>query len=313
MNKNSGDDDQARICPACRGTQTWVVLDNPIDYEYDVVMPRPFRILGCKVCESQWLYPRPSVDELIEFYPDDYHAYNDDHGFVASVLVGVRGWLRAQQYAGYLPNAGGFVFDLGAGDCRHFREISASGKHHCAGVEINAEMAEQARSAGFDVESGTLEEIDITRHLDKYHIVSMNHVLEHVLDPTEVLQKSFSMLISGGRLIGQLPTVSSWEVRAFSDCWAGYHFPRHTQLFSRQGLVSVLESCGFSDVVVRSTPHVQSSLSVQNFMVKKFGRKGMSMGRKPYFGMLLLASLPVEVLAFLLNSSGVVNFEAIRR
>lgn len=308
----STEDISAALCPACGAGTPGVAIASPVDYEYGVSTGRPFCILGCQACKSQWLYPRPNVDELVAFYPPDYHAYHDDHGLIASILVAVRARLRARQYQSLLPESGGSLFDVGAGDCRHFRELSGNGRHHFAGVEINPEMAERARAAGFDVETGVLENIGIERHLESYHAISMNHVLEHVLDPAEVVERTFRMLRPGGRLVGQLPTISSWEPHAFGGCWAGYHFPRHTQIFSRTGLTRLLESCGYQDVKVSSTPHVQTALSIQNWLVKQRGRGGLSMGRAPYFGLLLLASLPVEAIAFLFNQSGVVNFEAVR-
>jgi SAM-dependent methyltransferase len=300
------------MCPACGGVAPDVAITNPVDYEYGVESARAFCILACQACETQWLYPRPEVEELVSFYPPDYHAYHDDHGLIASMLVAVRAWLRARQYRRLLPAEGGALFDVGAGDCRHFRELSGTGQHRFAGVEIHPQMAERARAAGFDVETGVLEEMDIERHLGCYHAVSMNHVLEHVLDPREVVERTFQMLRPGGRLIGQLPNISSWEPRAFGGCWAGYHFPRHTQIFSRSGLTRLLQSCGFEDVQIRSAPHVQTALSIQNWIVQQRGRGGISMGRAPYFGLLLLVSLPVEAIAFVLNQSGVVDFEAVR-
>lgn len=308
----SAEDISGELCPACGKGAPGVAIASPVDYEYGVETGRPFCILGCRSCESQWLYPRPEVEELVAFYPPDYHAYHDDHGLIASLLVALRARLRARQYRALLPASGGSLFDVGAGDCRHFRELSGTGHHHFAGVEIHPEMAERARAAGFDVETGILEDMDIERHLDSYHAISMNHVLEHVLDPMEVVERTFRMLRPGGRLVGQLPTISSWEPRAFGGCWAGYHFPRHTQIFSRTGLTRLLESCGFEDVKLSSAPHVQTALSVQNWLVKRRGRGAISMGRAPYFGPLLLASLPVEAIAFLLNQSGVIDFEAVR-
>src|SRR6185369_5691375 len=106
-----------------------------------------------------------------------------------------------------------------------------------AGVEINPEMAERARAHGYDVETGTLERMDLTRHTGRYDIVSMNHVLEHVNDPREVVRRTHSLLKPGGWVVGQLPTKSSWEYRAFRGRWAGYHYPRHLQIFTREALV----------------------------------------------------------------------------
>jgi len=181
-----------------------------------------------------------------------------------------------------------------------------------AGVELNVEMAARARARGYDVETGTREEIDLGRHLERYHVVSMNHVLEHVVDPGEALRRARAILAPRGRLVGQIPTLTSWEHGAFRGAWAGYHFPRHLQVFSRRGLVRLLESSGFADVTLRSTLHVQTALSVQNWLVGRGLRSRLQFGRASYFGILLLLSLPVELVAFLADRSGVVDFTARR-
>lgn len=299
-------------CPVCQADDGRSVWANPADYEYGVVPQRPFRFLACAACGTEWLDPRPTPDELVRFYPPGYHAYNDDHGALATALVALRARLRARQYRALLPPSGGWLFDVGAGDCRHFSELSRLAGFSFAGVEINAAMAERAREQGYDVESGTLEAMDLARHLNRYHIVSMNHVLEHVLDPREVVRRTFAMLAPGGHVIGQLPTRSSWEPRAFGPAWAGYHFPRHLQIFSRPALTRLLEEAGFVDVRLKSTPHVQTALSTQNWLVRRGLRSRLQYGRARYFGLLLLLSLPIEMVAALCNQSGVIDFQARR-
>ena len=106
--------------------------------------------------------------------------------------------------------------------------------------------------------------------------------------------------------------VSTWEHRAFRGTWAGYHYPRHLQLFSRAGLTRLLADSGFVDVQLRSTPHAQTALSVQNWIVSRGWRPRLRFGRAPFFGPLLLLSLPIEVGAFLLDRSGVIDFSARR-
>jgi SAM-dependent methyltransferase len=298
-------------CPTCLATRWQVTWENPVDYEYAVVPARKFRFLTCDECGSEWLDPRPDGPELISFYPPGYHAYHDDHGRVASALVAMRARLRARQYRTLLPASEGWLFDVGAGDCRHFAELGRLG-FSFAGVEINAAMAERARQQGYDVESGTLEEMDLTRHLGRYDIVSMNHVLEHVLDPREVVRRAWSILKPGGHLIGQLPTRTSWEYPFFGSTWAGYHYPRHTQIFSRPALVRLFEDAGFIGVRLKSAPHVQTALSTQNWLVSRGAGSTLRFGRARYFGALLMLSLPIELVAAFRDRSGVIDFTAQR-
>jgi SAM-dependent methyltransferase len=297
------------VCQACGGRAESVSLSQPVDYEYRVVPKREFCYRRCSSCRSEWLDPRPSERELVEFYPGDYHAYNDDHGLIAAVLVRVRGWLRSRFYRSLLPGTKGSLFDVGAGDCRHFGELRRSADWHFAGVEIQPDLAERGRAAGYDVETGTLESIELHRHHEKYDVVSMNHVLEHVLDTEEVMRRAYALLRPGGWLIGQLPTNSAWEA-AFGSTWAGYHYPRHLQVFSRRGLLELMQRAAFANTRVKSAPHCQTAISVQNYLLARGARLPLRHGRTSIYGGLLLATLPFEAVAWAFNRSGTIDFRA---
>jgi SAM-dependent methyltransferase len=296
-------------CQACGGVAEQVSLPAPVDYEYRVVPARPFCYRRCVDCGTEWIDPRPSERELVDFYPGDYHAYNDDHGLVAAALVGARALVRGRFYKSLLPGKKGALFDVGAGDCRHFGELKRSAEWEFAGVEIQPELAERGRAAGYDVETGTLESMSIDRHRERYDVVSMNHVLEHVLDPAEVIRRAYRLLRPGGWLVGQLPTNSSWEA-AFGGTWAGYHYPRHLQVFSRRGLTGLMERASFTRPGVRSAPHCQTAISLQNYLIARGAKLSVKHGRTSIYGALLFATLPFELLAWAFNRSGTVDFRA---
>jgi len=282
------------------------------DLEYFVSPRRPTPVWRCSDCRSQFLSPRPTDDELPDLYPDDYHAYNEDHGAVARLLVGARAKKRAAFYEELAGSGSGRLFDVGAGDCRHFDELKTSCDFEFAGVELNPAVAKEARSRGYDIADGTLEAMDIADHVGRYDIVSMNHVLEHVVDTGEVLRRSFALLRPGGWLIGQLPTVTSWEARLFGKRFGGYHYPRHLQVPSRRGLARMVEQAGFGDVHIRSAPHIQTAVSLQNSIVGAGWRPKMRYGKTPVYSLLLLAVLPFEGLAWIADRGGIVDFRARR-
>jgi SAM-dependent methyltransferase len=298
------------ICSACGGNAERISLAHPVDYEYHVVPARAFHYQRCDACASEWIAPRPATTELPPFYPPGYHAHNDDHGMVAGMLVWVRAQLRGRVYRSLLNGKRqGVLFDVGAGDCRHFVELRRFADWQFAGVEIQPAVAQSARDAGFDIETGTLEEMNIERHLGKYDVVSLNHVLEHVCNPDDVIARCWQLLKPGGWLIGQLPTNSAWESH-FGKTWAGYHYPRHLQVFSRQGLAQLLTRNGFGGVRITSAPHCQTAISLQNSMVAAGVPLRLAHGRSKIYGVLLLLSLPFELLAWLCNRSGTIDFKA---
>ncbi len=233
-------------CPICGSARTKLYRDNVRDLEYFVEPPRPLLVHRCEECASEFLAPRPQESDLPPFYPSDYHAYNENHSGVARLLVQYRARARARLYGGLIPGGRGRIFDVGTGDCRHFDELRRYLDLECAGVEIQPDVAAKGRARGYDVIEGTLEGADLSGHLGRYDVVSMNHVLEHVVQPHTMLERAFDLLRPGGHLIGQLPTVSSWEHSLFGPSWGGYHYPRHLQIPSRTGLLGILEDVGFS-------------------------------------------------------------------
>lgn len=297
-------------CPICGSEDTVRFRSDVADFEYFVVPPRHFAMQRCRHCGSQFLDPRPTEAELPPFYPSDYHAYNENHGTVARLLVDVRSRSRARMYGGLIPGGHGSIFDVGTGDCRHFDELRKYIDLECAGVEIQPEIAAKGRARGYDVLEGSLEEADLTGYLGRFDVVSMNHVLEHVVHPRTMLERARALLRPGGHLIGQLPTVSSWECRLFGRTWGGYHYPRHLQIPSRPGLAGLLEEVGFHRVAIRSAPHIQTTISLQNTLVSRGWRPPMQYGKTPAYSALLVASLPFESVAWLCDRGGIIDFRA---
>lgn len=305
-----GAEAQPSPCPICQSSDSVLFRTDVADLEYFVAPDPPFHVRRCRACGSQYLDPRPDAAQLPAFYPATYHAYNEDHGRFAKLLVGVRARSRARFYSSMLDGTHGRLFDVGTGDCRHFDELRRFCDIECAGIEIQADIAEKGRERGYEVITGTLEEADLSDHLGKYDIVSMNHVLEHVIEPRVVLDRARQLLKPGGHLVGQLPTISSWEARIFGRNWGGYHHPRHLQMVSRPGLSGMLTSAGFEDVTLRTAPHIQTALSLQNTLVRRGYRPTMQYGKTPVYSVLLVAVLPFESLAWVADRGGIIDFHA---
>jgi SAM-dependent methyltransferase len=297
-------------CPICGSEDTTLYRTDLADLEYFVIPPRQFALQKCEDCGSEFLNPRPLESELPPFYPDDYHAYNENHGGVARLLVQFRARSRAKLYGGLIPTRPGRIFDVGTGDCRHFDELRRFLDVECAGIEIQPDIAAKGRARGYDVLDGTLETAELADQAGRYDIVSMNHVLEHVVYPHIMLERARDLLRPGGYIIGQLPTVSSWENKLFGHSWGGYHYPRHLQIPSKTGLSGLLEDVGFSSVTIRSAPHIQTTISLQNTLVRRGWRPAMRNGKTPLYGVLLVAALPYETVAWLCDRGGIIDFKA---
>jgi SAM-dependent methyltransferase len=303
----------AEPCPICRCEESTVALPKPRDFEYETRPDPRFHYRRCAACGSEFLAPRPSRVDVAAFYPSDYRAYHDDgRSIVARGLARVRALSLARRYRRQRGGRPGRLFDVGPGACRHFDVFQRVGRLECAGVEIHPELAAQARSRGYDVRTGALEELDAGSWRGSFDFVTMNHVLEHLLDPVTGLRRAFELLRPGGIALGQLPNVDSWEKAIFRSAWAGYHFPRHLQAFSRAALAGSLQRTGFERIVVAPAPHLQTAVSIQNWLVGRGLPLRLRFGKCRLHGALLLAVAPFELAAMWGGRSGVIRFEARR-
>jgi SAM-dependent methyltransferase len=304
------DTDSAK-CPVCEGLDHYFVSKQPSDYEYFVEPERELQVFHCKQCDSEFVHPRPTVEELVSFYPLDYHTYNDDHGLIAGTLVAMRSGLRARLFNKLIETRPIHLFDVGAGDCRHFNDMSKHGDFQFAGVEIKPEMVAAASSRGYHVEPGTIEEMDTRPYEDSYDLVTMYQLVEHVLDPPLLFERARSILKPGGYVMGQLPTMDCIERKIFGRYWAGYHYPRHLQMLTRRGLDGLLKAAGFTCVSVKSALHIHAAQSMQNFLVGGLGyRPRIAHGKTPVYSSLLLMAAPFCLVEHLIGRGGMMNFMA---
>ncbi len=301
-------------CVICGARSTGPLSAQPVDYEYSVQPARSLTVYLCHGCGSRFVHPRPTVEEMLSFYPSNYHAYHEDHGSVAGVLVARRSKARAGGYRRLVGKDPIRLFDVGTGDCRHFQDLSRYGRFEFAGVELNPGMVEAARRRGYDVQQGTLEELDTCAYQGRFDLVTMYQLVEHVGDPRLLFDKALALLKPGGYVLGQLPCMDSLERRIFGRYWAGYHYPRHLQMFSKRGMRGLLEAAGFGEVSVSTALHLQAGLSLQNLLLGKMGyRPRMVYGKTPAYSLLLLAVTPFCAIEFLFRQGGMMNFRARRR
>jgi hypothetical protein len=105
--------------------------------------------------------------------------------------------------------------------------------------------------------------------------------------------------------------MDSFERRIFGRYWAGYHYPRHLQMFTRWGLHSLLHQTGFSGVAVKGALHLQATISLQNFLVAKLGYQAkITYGKTPLYPLLMIAVAPYCIFEHLCGQGGMMDFKA---
>lgn len=289
-------------CPVCDGKPAGAPVPVP-DREYGVEHVATYA--RCSACGSLYQVPMPGPNELAGFYPHDYHS------MTGQGLAGrLRHSLRARRLAA-LGEVDGPLLDYGCGNGDFLLHVARRhpGREHW-GYEI-APTPEIVRIGDGEV---TLVRGDIETllaHVPECGLITLNHVVEHLPDPVATLAALTDRLLPGGVLEGQTPAAGSLEHRVLGSRWSGYHAPRHTVVFSPQGLTVALSRAGLADGTVRGAFN-PAGLAVSMASLGQGSGGGRIPRRGPaWIGWLAVAALfaPVDLLS---GAPGIVDFTARR-
>ncbi len=192
----------------------------------------------------------------------------------------------------------GALLDVGCGNGRYMAAMARRG-FKVTGVEISPRASEIVAKRGLPVVTGDFLAVDLSR--DSFSVVTMNHYLEHAIDPRASLKKAWALLKHGGQLIVGVPNFSSWASRHFGSDWSDLELPRHTFHFSPRGLIRLLADCGFSVDRVRHEPVAESGSLVTSFLVKS--RKRNDPFAKMIYPVLHAACYPIGLPIAVLRQS----------
>jgi 2-polyprenyl-3-methyl-5-hydroxy-6-metoxy-1,4-benzoquinol methylase len=159
------------------------------------------------------------------------------------------------------------VVDVGCGAGATARALA---KRHpqleIHGVEPNARAAELVAEAGVQVFRGMLDEWIASRPPGKFDAVILGDVLEHIVDPIDILRKLVAF--EGTRdatLIVSVPNYAVWYNRlltltgSFDYGWSGLYDRTHVRFFTRASLVKLLAYVGLEPLEVTASPSIVQS------------------------------------------------------
>lgn len=117
----------------------------------------------------------------------------------------------------------------------------------CAAVEPNAVLRSSATARGHDVHASVEDLTD-----GDYDLVTLFHVLEHLLDPVGTLSNIRQRLAPGGRVWLEVPHARDALMMTFT-CEAFTRFTlwsEHLVLHTRESIEGVLRAAGYADIAV---------------------------------------------------------------
>jgi 2-polyprenyl-3-methyl-5-hydroxy-6-metoxy-1,4-benzoquinol methylase len=260
------------LCPIC-SSQGGVLYRGLEDSLFSA--PGIWSLSKCtnEKCGLCWLDPAPAQADLSLLYSD--YATHGERASQREFKSRLRSaMLRIYESARALPLAiagikgeklkltnmflddlpAGSVLDLGCGDGRFLHRMYQAG-WSVTGLDFDQKAIEAARKMfgkfGFRLLHTDLFSAQFPDN--SFDAVTMNHVIEHVPEPIELLAEVRRVLKPEGRLVATTPNIRSLAHSVFADCWRGLEPPRHLQIFSLPALENCGRKAGFTKLEVKSS------------------------------------------------------------
>ncbi len=269
-----------------------------------------FQLVRCRNCGLHYLNPRPTIDEIGGYYPEDYAPFARN-GIAARVkeLSVDRDVKLLWHYLA--PPAR--VIDVGCATGDLLQAVRAHGNPNVLGIEPSAHAANGARQRwGIDVLNNTLERASLPD--DSVDVAILSHTIEHLPSPSTTLSELRRVVAPSGALVLWLPNVESFAARLLEEWWIGYDAPRHFYGFTPDTLTQLLRLHGFQ---VHSITHEWIALE-WSWALRLIARDRISNARldkmlATLHPALTLALTPVSAAAALMHRAGRIRVVAINQ
>ena len=150
----------------------------------------------------------------------------------------------------------------------YFGAALAEHGHEVWGVEPDADAAQNARGFLHFVHTGTIETFFSENPSQQFDAIVFGDVLEHLLDPADILRKCRQHLLADGIIVASVPNVAHLAIRAMllEGRWEyadlGILDRTHLRFFTKSSLVDLFSDSGYAvqsmDAVRLSAEQVNS-------------------------------------------------------
>jgi SAM-dependent methyltransferase len=205
-----------------------------------------YNIYQCEICKLARLENPPAVEELANYYPEDYISFSksiDDEKNIIRKLDRNFGIKKRANRVIQVTNEKGKILDIGCATGLFLNEMKKNG-WEIYGIEPSTYAANYARDTyNINVNNSTLDQNTFPDSF--FDVITMWDVLEHVPDPIVALTEIWRLLKPEGYFIASMPNTNAWEKRIFGKYWAGWDIPRHTFIFNDNNIKLLLQNTGF--------------------------------------------------------------------
>jgi len=193
-----------------------------------------FTLQHCRNCDVVYLDPLPQPADLKLLYEDSVQFVSANYTASDRVAQMMRYYSNAIRSFDLLPKAAP-ILEIGAGLAWVARACKAMDPHI---TTIAQDVSAECVRACPWVDRYFVGTLDDLPERGPFGLVSLTHVIEHVMDPAEMLRTMSMVVAPRGKVFITAPfRPSSWSNNRHIDAWRDYsylHVPAHISYLSRR-------------------------------------------------------------------------------
>ncbi|MHB8510921.1 MAG: methyltransferase domain-containing protein [Actinomycetota bacterium] len=205
------------------------------------VLVGEYQIFRC-ACGVRTLSPEPNEQELVEVF-DDGSIYGEASSLKAEILAQNRRSLKDVEKV----VAPGRLLDVGCG-LGYMLEAARDRGWKATGVDPSPFSVANAQRNGFEAHHGLLDRLNLPS--ESFDALTLLQVVEHLLDPRELLAECWRLIRPGGAILVETPNPASLLARVKRSAFNYWIPPIHCVWYSPDSLARVLNESGFKLVRV---------------------------------------------------------------
>ena len=259
-------------CKICGNNSSY----NFTSIDISIICEKDYEFYLCRDCNYYFIHPTPDSEYMSKWY-NDHPILVDDQGLIKGVQEYLNGSNIIQKNSlndifKILELEVKFVLDgnknsqlsildvgCGAGILLHFLREKTEAK--VTGIDLNKHVIEVGKKyLGLENFYDNLHELSKTG--EKFDIISLIDVIEHLSDPVQTILDAKSLLKEKGIILLRCPSTDGFLFnKSIPERWKWVYAPYHLSLFSNLALEKLARQCNMhfqlkEDRLLSLTPHI---------------------------------------------------------
>lgn len=259
-------------CDFCNSSDFSEIMSSK---DYYNQIPGEYHIVKCNNCGLIYTNPRPTKQNIAEYYPDNagyyepkaanfnnfrnriiyriYREYMNYPGrknfFVKILLLPVFLWIYRDIKISGIPKfkKHGNLLDVGCSYGSFLYKMKYLG-WSVSGLEFNKKAADYGRNyLKLNIKNA---DFDFFETNEKYDVITLRMVLEHVFSPKDTLLKVYKLLNNNGQIIFSIPDFNGFESKLYKNYAYTLQLPTHLTHFTPETIKKYLSSIGFANIKI---------------------------------------------------------------